>query len=119
VFAHQVADAAAEGEPADPTEPVSPNPVASPCAPAAAVYWPAVRPVCAHAVRASGSMSRPRIADRSSTMPPSLALCPARLCPPLRTASSSPLSRASATTAATSAASVGRTISAGRRSNDP
>ena len=37
-----------------PTEPVSPNPVARPCAPAAAVYSPAVRPVSAQAVRPLG-----------------------------------------------------------------
>ena len=36
-----------------PTEPASPKPVASPCAPAAAVYALAVRPVSAHAVRRS------------------------------------------------------------------
>ena len=34
-----------------PTEPVSPKPVASPCFPTPAEYSPAVRPVCAQAVR--------------------------------------------------------------------
>src|ERR671910_3150347 len=52
-------------------------------------------------------------------MPPSLVLCPAELGPPLRTASSSPVSRASVTTRDTSAASLGRTMTAGRRSNPP
>ena len=35
-----------------PTEPVSPNPMARPCSPAAVEYSAAVRPVSAHAVRA-------------------------------------------------------------------
>ena len=54
-----------------PTEPVSPNGVASPWAAAAAVYSPAVRPGCAQASRRSGSMWRPFIAPRSRTIPPS------------------------------------------------
>ena len=44
-----------------PTEPVSPNPVASPWAPTAVVYSPAVNPVWAHAVRPAMSMSSPFI----------------------------------------------------------
>jgi hypothetical protein len=48
-------------------------------------------------------------------MPPSVRLCPARLWPPLRTASSSPLWRANETTRATSVASATRAMAAGRR----
>ena len=57
------------------------------------------------------------MADRSSTIPPSLVLCPALLWPPLRTASSSPLSPAMVTTPATPAASTGRTMAPGRRAS--
>jgi hypothetical protein len=59
------------------------------------------------------------MADRSSTIPPWVVLWPALLWPPLRTASSSPVSRARATTWATSVASVGRMMTAGRWSNPP
>jgi hypothetical protein len=48
-----------------------------------------------------------------------VVLWPALLWPPLRTASSSPVSRARATTWATSVASVGRMMTAGRWSNPP
>ena len=105
--------------PPTPTVPASPKPVARPCSPAAAVYSPAVRPVSAQAVRLSASISSPRIADRSSTIPPSETPWPAGLWPPLRTASSDPVSRASETTRATSAASAARTIMPGRRSIAP
>ena len=105
--------------PPSPTEPASPNPVASPCSPAAAVYSPAVRPVPAQAVRRSASISRPRRADRSSRTPSSTTPWPAGLWPPLRTARSVPVSRASVMTEATSAASATRTIMAGRRSIVP
>ena len=102
-----------------PTVPASPNPVARPCAPAAVVYSPAVRPVSAQAVRARASISRPRRAERSSTIPPSETPWPAGLWPPLRTASSVPVSRASVMTRETSSASAARTIMAGRRSIAP
>src|SRR5829696_6478216 len=102
-----------------PTEPVSPKPVASPWAAAAVVYSPAVRPVSAHAVRLSASISSARICARSSTIPPSDTPWPAPLWPPLRTASSAPVSRAWAITWATSPASATRTIAAGRRSIAP
>ena len=46
-------------------------------------------------------------------MPPSVVLWAAALCPPLRTASSSPVSFATAMTRATSEASATRTITAG------
>ena len=77
-----------------PTEPVSPKPVASPCSPAATVYAPAVRPAPAQAVRPAASSSNERSAERSITMPPSQTPWPAGLWPPLRTASSAPVSRA-------------------------
>ena len=102
-----------------PTDAASPNPVARPCAPTAFVYSPAVRPVCAQAVRPSASISSPRISRRSSTMPSSSTPCPAPLCPPLRTASPRPESRANETIRATSSASAGRTTAAGRRSIPP
>jgi len=49
-------------------------------------------------------------------MPPSQADMPATECPPPRTASGTPASRAAATAAATSAVEVAWTIAAGRRS---
>ena len=59
-----------------PTEPVSPNPVASPWAATAFEYSAAVRPVSAHAVRPSTSISSARISRRSRTIPPSVMLWP-------------------------------------------
>ena len=97
-----------------PTEPVSPKPVARPCSPTAVEYSAAVRPVSAQAVRPSTSMSSAFMSRRSRTMPPSVVLWPAPLWPPLRTASSRPVSRASAIDAATSSASATRTMTAGR-----
>lgn len=76
-----------------PTEAVSPNPVTNPCSATAAVYSPAVSPVCAQAVCPSTSTVSWRSRVRSSTIPPSVTLWPAPLCPPPRTASSRPLSR--------------------------
>ena len=102
-----------------PTEPVSPKPTASPCCAAAVVNSPALRPVSAQAVRLAASICSAFMFLRSRTMPPSLALWPAPLWPPLRTASSSPASRASLTMCATSAASAGRTMTAGRLSIPP
>ena len=102
--------------PAMPTEPVSPNGVAKPWAAAASVNSIAVRPGCAQAIRASGSMCRPRMSARSRTMPPSTVPWPARLWPPPRTASSSSLSRAKQIVFETSRASAARTIARGRTS---
>ena len=51
--------------PPRPTEPVSPNGVAKPCCPAAAVYSPAVAPPWAEPIPRTGSMSIARIAPRS------------------------------------------------------
>ena len=102
--------------PAMPTEPVSPKGVARPWAAAASVNSIAVRPGCAQAIRASGSMCRPRMSARSRTMPPSTVPWPARLWPPPRTASSSSLSRAKQIVLETSRASAARTIARGRAS---
>ena len=52
-------------------------------------------------------------------MPPSETPWPAALWPPLRTASSRPVSRAMAITRAMSSASAARMITAGRRSIAP
>ena len=102
-----------------PTEPVSPKPVASPWAAAAVEYAAAVIPVCAHAVRPATSMSIARMSERSSTTPPSVVPWPAPLWPPLRTASSTPVSRARLTTRATSRSSTTRTMAPGCRSKPP
>jgi len=74
-------------------------------------------PACAQAVRPPGSISTAFISERSRTIPPSEVPNPARLWPPLRTASSAPVSRARLTVRETSDASATRTIAAGRRSN--
>ena len=102
-----------------PTEPVSPKPTATPFSAAALVSSPAVRPVCAQTVPASRSKSAAFMSCRSSTMPPSVTLWPAPEWPPLRTASSSPLSLAVAMTCTTSSVSATRTIAAGWRSMPP
>ena len=99
-----------------PTERVSPKPVASPCSPAATVNAPAVRPAPAQAVRPAASSSNERSAERSITMPPSETPWPAGLWPPLRTASSDPVSRAWAMTRAMSSGPATRAMRAGRRS---
>jgi hypothetical protein len=57
---------------------VSPNPVASWCSAAAAVYCIAVTPLPAHAVRAIGSISRSSRSRTSRTMPSSTVLWPRR-----------------------------------------
>ncbi len=80
---------------------------------------PAVRPASAQAVRPSRSTSILFMAERSSTIPPSVVPWPAPLCPPLRTASSRPVSRANPMTRATSAALAARTMTAGWRSIPP
>ena len=78
------------------------------------VTSPAVRPGWAQASRRSGSIRRPFIGDRSRTIPPSDVPWPARLWPPLRTASSRPVSAARSTVRETSAASAARTTTSGR-----
>ncbi len=120
VLADQVPDAAAQRDPPDPDR--------------AGVAEPGRQAVrsCRGRVLARGqTLSRPtRCAVRrrspAPACPPGRArsrrretLWPATLWPPLRTASSSPVSRASETTRETSLASAGRTMTAGRRSNPP
>jgi len=83
------------------------------------VYSPAVNPDSAQAVRPSTSISKAFISERSRTMPPSETLWPGMLWPPLRTASSTPVSRASEMTRATSSALATRAMTAGRRSIPP
>jgi hypothetical protein len=60
-----------------------------------------------------------RIGERSMTRPSSTEAVPATLCPPPRTASASPWSRAKASAPATAALSAQRTIAAGRLSIMP
>ena len=55
-----------------PTDPVSPNPIASPCSPTAFETSEAVRPGSAQAVFATGSTSIARSFRRSRTIPPSV-----------------------------------------------
>ena len=66
------------------------------------MYSNAVSPEPAQAVRLATSMSRSLSERTSMTMPPSVVPWPAPEWPPLRTASSSPSSRANAMTRATS-----------------
>jgi hypothetical protein len=112
VLSDQVADPAAQGDPADPHRAGVAEPGRQPIGRGGGAVLPAVSPVWAQALRWSGSMSSARRSPRSSTIPPSVVLCPTPLCPPLRTASSTPVSRASSTTRETSVASAARTIAA-------
>ncbi len=82
-------------------------------------YSPHSTPALARAVPRSGSTCTPLRLERSTSTPPSTLLSPATLCPPQRTASGSRCWRAKATASRMSAAPVGRTISAGRRSIMP
>src|SRR5690349_3655569 len=66
-------------------------------------------------MRLSTSTSTSRIRERSITRPSSTEQCPAGLCPPPRTAISSPCSWPKARAAATSPASTQRAIAAGLR----
>jgi peptide/nickel transport system permease protein len=79
----------------------------------------AVSPDPTHAVRPSTSISSSRSSARSSWIPPSVLPWPAPLWPPLRTASSSPVSAANRTVRATSSSPAARTTIAGRRSCPP
>ena len=102
--------------PATPVWPTTPTGHTRPCACAAMSSSPRSEPPFECAVRAAGSTSTPRIADRSMTRPPSQLEWPAGLCPPDRTAISSPRSRPKRIAVATSVALPGRRIAAGRRS---
>ena len=95
VLADEVADPAARRDPADPDRAGVAEPDRQPVlADRGRAARPAVRPASAQTVRPSTSMSIAFISRRSSTIPPSVVLWPAALCPPLRTASSRPVARA-------------------------
>ena len=67
-----------------PTEPVSPKPMARPCSPAPGRQLAGGQAASAHTVRRVAiDLDRLQVADRSSTMPPSVVLWPAPLWPPL------------------------------------
>ena len=80
---------------------------------------PQVTPGSARAVRRTGSTCTERIADMSSTTPPSQSALPATLCPPPRTAIGAPESRAKRTPSTTSLTPAQRTITPGRLSTIP
>src|SRR6185436_3557490 len=105
--------------PAIPVVVIRPPVVASPKTWVSRSNSPHVTPPAAHAVRAAGSTNTPFIGVRSITTPSSQVEYPGTLWPPPRTATSRPLSRASATAAITSATPVQRAITAGRRSYMP
>ena len=90
--------------------------VARPCSFVALSTSPQVQPPPARTVRACGSTSMSFSSDRSITTPSSAVPRPAPLWPPPRMASSKSLSRANATTRATSSGVAGRAINAGRLS---
>ena len=98
---------------------ISPPVLARPSACVAASKSAHVAPAWTRATRASASTSTVRIGERSTTTPSSHVESPARLCPPLRTASSSPLSRAKRIAATTSAVVLQRAMTAGCLSNAP
>ena len=86
----QQPDAAAQGEPADPDRGGVAEPGGQPVGAGGDGVGAGGQPVWARAVRCWGSISRACMSARSIRIPPSVVLCPARLWPPLRTASSSP-----------------------------
>ena len=75
-----------------------------------------VAPASIVARRRVGSTCAAFIRDRSTTSPSSQTALPAMLCPPPRTASTSPLSRAKPTARTTSAVAAQRAMTAGRLS---
>ena len=97
----------------------APPVTARPWAPAAALSSSHVAPPWAVTVARSGSTAMSRMSARLIISPPSVTARPATLCPPPRTETSSPASRAKASAATTSAAVRARTITAGRRSTRP
>ena len=80
---------------------------------------PQVARPCTQARRAAGSTRTARMFDKSIIMPPSQTAWRATPCPPPRTATVSPWSRAKSTAAITSATPSQRTIKLGRRSIIP
>ena len=89
---------------------------ASPYACVSLSYSPHSAPAFARATRCSGSTRTPFMSERSIRSPSLHALLPATLCPPQRTATGRPCSRAKSRATATSATSRGRAISPGRLS---
>ena len=90
--------------------------VARPCSPVTGSTSPQVAPPPTRTVRAFGSTSTLLNDERSITTPSSTVPSPAPLWPPPRMARRRSCSRAKPIVRATSFASVGRAISAGRRS---
>jgi hypothetical protein len=90
--------------------------VCRPCSWVAASSSPQSTPPPARAVFAAGSTSIDFRPPRSITIPPSQTPWPTTLCPPPRTATTRPVSRAKRTAAETSAVVEQRAISAGWRS---
>ena len=105
--------------PATPVSETLPVGVARPKACVARSTSPSSAPGLTRAVRARGSTSTVRWAERSTTTPPSHTALPATLWPPLRTASGRPCSRAKRTAATTSPWCAHRAMRAGRRSTMP
>ena len=102
--------------PATPVVPTTPPGVTSPKACVAESKSSHVAPPWERAILASPSTSTLRMSERSITSPPSRTQWPAGLCPPPRTATSSPCTRAKSKAVATSLGPKQRTIAAGRRS---
>ena len=105
--------------PPTPVDETIPNGTARPKAWVAWSTSPEVHPGPTRTVRVAGSTRTPFICDRSITSPSSQLPRPGPLCPPPRTASSSPFSRAKLTAVTTSATSTQRAISSGRLSIMP
>ncbi len=119
VFAHEEADAAAEGDPGD----AGVAHDAAGCGETVGlrlVVDVAPQRTTLHPGRAVGWVDQTvRIAERSMTIPPSHTAVPATLWPPPRTAISMSWWRAKRTAAATSAVPLHRAISRGHRSTAP
>jgi hypothetical protein len=105
--------------PAMPVVPSTPPVVASPYAWVAASSSLHSSPAPAVAVWAVGSIMISFSVDRSIMRAPSATAKPGAECPPPRTLTGRPCSRAKRTAAATSPAPLARAISAGRRSTAP
>src|SRR5881396_3824200 len=102
--------------PAIPVSETIPPVVARPCAWVARSRSRQVAPPSAVAIRRPGSTCTPFIEDRSTTRPPSQIAVPETPCPPPRTDSGTPWSRAKVTARTTSCVPRQRTIIKGFRS---
>ena len=102
--------------PATPVVELMPTGVARPWAWVAASRSASVAPPSMVTRRAAGSTRAAFICERSITMPSSHRALPAMLCPPPRTASTSPLSLAKFTARTTSDVVAQRAMTAGRLS---